>query len=59
MEYYRRNKKGPAYLRLSSKKIYYPKTGVIKWLKDNSYDGEETSKANEKIQSIPRDPSLA
>ncbi len=60
MEYYRRKKIGPPYMRLSERRIFYPKLGVLKWLKENSfYAGEETVKSSGKITHFPSQPKLA
>lgn len=45
MEYYRRKKLGPPFLRFSSRKIYYPRSGILKWMRDNSHAGEKKIKS--------------
>lgn len=59
MEYYRRKKMGPAFLRVSPRRIYYPKAGVLKWLKENSFAGEKTHKNSGKIENFPSTPGVA
>lgn len=59
MEYYRRNNMGPPYVRLSERKIFYPKHGILHWLKDNSYDCETAAEDSGKIARLPRKPELA
>lgn len=58
MEYYRRKKLGPPFLRLSARRIYYPKAGVLKWMRDNSHAGEKTTKSSGKIESFPFAPEV-
>lgn len=58
MEYYRRKKMGPPYLRLSARRIYYPKAGILKWMRDNSYAGEKTNKSSGKITSLSFTPEV-
>lgn len=41
MEHYRKKNLGPPFLRISERKIFYPKQGVLKWLKESSYAGSE------------------
>jgi hypothetical protein len=59
MEYYRKKNIGPPFLRLSARKIYYPKDGITRWLKARSYVGEETPKNSGKIKSFPSEPDMA
>lgn len=58
--YYRRNNMGPPFLKLSEKKIIYPKQGVLDWLKDNSHDScKETYQDSRKIENLYGPPGVA
>ena len=57
MEYYRKREMGPPFLRLSARKIYYPKSGILKWMRENSHACQK--KSNKKIQSVLRKSELA
>lgn len=59
MEYYRKKKLGPPFLRLSARRIYYPKSGILKWMKDNSHAGEKKAKNSGKIENFPSASDLA
>lgn len=43
MEHYRKKNIGPPFLKLSQRKIYYPKEGILRWLKGKSNAGCEES----------------
>lgn len=58
MEYYRRKKLGPPFLRLSARRIYYPKLGILKWMRENSHAGETKIKSSGKIESFPFTPEV-
>lgn len=51
MEHYRKKKIGPPFLRVSERRIFYPKTGVLKWLKERMYAGCETNLEDPKKSS--------
>jgi hypothetical protein len=59
MEYYRRYNMGPPYMRLSKRRIFYPKPGILNWLKENSYDCEKAAEDSGKITRLPSEPELA
>lgn len=59
MEYYRRKKLSPPYLRISSRRIYYPRNGIVKWLKEKSYVGEKKAQGESKITCFPGPPRMA
>lgn len=59
MEYYRRKKMGPPYIRLSERRIFYPKPGIMKWLEENSYDCQEAIEDSGKVARLQSEPELA
>jgi hypothetical protein len=60
MNQFRKKKTGPPFLRISDRKIFYPKPGVLKWLRESSNDNCETQTKNSgKIQNIQSQSELA
>lgn len=59
MEQYRKKNLGPPFLRISERKIFYPKNGVLKWLKESSYAGsEKTYEDQQTDEDISIEPEL-
>lgn len=60
MEHYRKKNLGPPFLRVSERKIFYPKQGVLKWLKESSYAGsEKTVESQREDEDISSESELA
>lgn len=45
---FRKEKKGPDFFKLG-RKVFYPRSGILKWLRENSYaNGDESNMAGNK-----------